>query len=225
MYEAIIFDWDGTLADTEQAILVSFHGALQKIVNLDVADEFIERRIGVGAALTFKEILDAEGLSYNEDTIKRLVQMKIKITLENTDKVQLFPGAADLLMSLEAKTEMGLASMNNREIIERLTRILKVNTYFDTIVTVDDVTRSKPDPEIFLATAKKLGSKPENCVVLEDSIFGVMAAKAGNMRCIAVTQGAYSSSELAKANPDLIVGSLLEKDTILNFISNQKRTS
>jgi beta-phosphoglucomutase-like phosphatase (HAD superfamily) len=62
MFESVIFDWDGTLADTREVILASFHEALREVVKLDVADEFIERRIGVGAVWTFKEILKARTL-------------------------------------------------------------------------------------------------------------------------------------------------------------------
>jgi beta-phosphoglucomutase-like phosphatase (HAD superfamily) len=60
MYKAVIFDWDGTLADTKAPILKSFHQALHEVLGLDVSDEFIERRIGVGAAWTFREILQAK---------------------------------------------------------------------------------------------------------------------------------------------------------------------
>ncbi|MCW4010674.1 MAG: HAD family phosphatase [Candidatus Bathyarchaeota archaeon] len=222
MFEAVIFDWDGTLADTKQAILASFHGALRAVADLDVSDEFVERRIGVGAAWTFREILDAKGLRCSEDLIKRLVAAKIRVALENTDKVHLFPGAVDLLENLHGKAKMGLASMNNRKIIEYLLAVLGVDRFFSEVVTVDEVAKSKPAPEIFLKTAQKLGSKPQDCVVLEDSIFGVQAAKAANMSCIAVTQGAYSADELATAHPDLVVGSLWENGAVLKFILKGK---
>ena len=120
---------------------------------------------------------------------------------------------------------MGLASMNNRQIIDRLLKVLYIDDFFSVVLTVDEVNKSKPDPEIFLKTAQKLGSNARDCVVLEDSIFGVMAAKAGNMSCIAVAQGAYTSEELAKANPDLIAASLQEKDAILKFIETANKTN
>jgi beta-phosphoglucomutase len=218
MFESVIFDWDGTLADTKAAILASFHGALHEVLGIDVPDEFIGRRIGVGAAWTFKEILASKGLSADEATIKRLVEVKVRVAIENTDKAKLFPGATPLLQSLHGKVKVGLASMNNRAVIDRLLATLGVAEYFSVVVTVDEVKRSKPDPEIFLKAAEKLGSKPERCVVVEDSIFGVQAAKAGGMRCVAVTQGFYGAEELRRAKPDLVVASLLEKDEVLRFI-------
>ena len=225
MFEAVIFDWDGTLADTKEPILDSFHVALREILNIDVTDEFIERRIGVGAAWTFKEILESKGLSVGDDVIKRLVAVKVRVAIEEADKVKLFPGAKDLLEALRGKVKMGLASMNNRQVIDRLLNVLEVNQFFSVIITVDEVTKTKPDPEIFLKTAKKLGSKPQNCVVIEDSIFGVKAAKAANMNCVAVAQGAYSPKELSIASPDLIVNSLKEKEAILKFILSKKNKS
>ena len=151
--------------------------------------------------------------------------MKVRVAVEEADKVKLFPGAKDLLSSLRGKVKMGLASMNNRQVIDRLLNMLEVNQFFSVIITVDEVTKTKPDPEIFLKTAKKLGSKPQNCVVIEDSIFGVKAAKAANMNCVAVAQGAYSPKELSIASPDLIVNSLKEKEAILKFILSKKNKS
>ena len=82
---------------------------------------------------------------------------------------------------------------------------------------MEAVSHSKPDPEIFLKTAEQLKAKPQACVVLEDSLFGVKAAKSANMGCIAVTTGVYSEQELEKEEPDLIVKTLKDPQ-ILNFI-------
>ena len=220
MFDAVIFDWDGTLADSWEAILASFHSALREVLGIDVEDEFIKRRIGVGAAWTFREILRARGLPADDQVIRSLVSVKVRVAIQEAGKVKLFPGALELLESLNGKVKMGLASMNNRAVIDTLLDSLGVSQFFTAVVTVDEVTVSKPDPQIFLKTAQKLATIPEKCVVLEDSIFGVKAAKAGNLACIAVIQGAYSREELADAKPDIIVNSLREKDGILRYISH-----
>ncbi len=223
MFEAVIFDWDGTLADTKEAVLASFHGALREVVGVDVSDKFVERRIGVGAAWTFKEILESKGIPATQEVIKQLVEVKIRVATENTDRVKLFPGARELLAELNGKAKLGLASMNNRAVIDHLLDHFELKKTFGKVVTVDEVKKTKPNPEIFLIAAKELGAKPEDCAVVEDSIFGVQAAKAGGMACIAVTQGAYAANELRSANPDLVVDSLLQKEDILRFILRRNR--
>ena len=141
MFKSVIFDWDGTLADTRDAILASFHQALQEVLKLDVSDEFIERRIGVGAAWTFKEILETKGMQVEEELIKRLVAVKVRVALEKSTEVALFPGARELLDSLNGCVKMGLASMNNRMVIEKLLEDLKVDRFFSVVIRVDEVSK------------------------------------------------------------------------------------
>ncbi len=217
MFEAVIFDWDGTLADTKQVVVASFQKALSE-QHCTISNEFIERRIGIGAAETFREMLRTSGVSFDEELIRLLVDRKIQAEIDLSGNVKLFTGAAELLAHLQGKVKLALASMNNRPVIEHLTKALNVRRLFDVVLTVDKVHHSKPDPEIFLKSALKLKSLPEKCVVVEDSIFGVEAAKAAKMGCVAVLTGVYSREELKKANPDLIVNSLNERTEILNFV-------
>jgi HAD superfamily hydrolase (TIGR01509 family) len=217
MFEAAIFDWDGTLADTRSVIIASFQKALSE-VGCNVDDEFIERRIGIGASETFREILRATKMRVDEALVTRLVERKVQTEIAMSSEVKLFEGAKTLLESLRGKVKLALASMSNREFVDHMLNVMKIQKFFDVVLTVNEVHKSKPDPEIFLKCALKLKSKPEKCVVVEDSIFGVEAAKAAKMGCIAVLTGVYSKEELEKANPDLIVNSLRERDEILNFI-------
>ena len=207
MFEAAIFDWDGTLASTRKAIVVSFQKALKEI-NLEVPTEYIERRIGIGASDTFREILAAANRRVDEKVVKQLVEKKSKVQIELANTVVLFEGARALLEELQGKVRVGLATMNNRSVIMQLLQNNNILDCFNTILTVEAVSHSKPDPEIFLRTAKTLNAKPQRCVVFEDSIFGVKAAKSADMGCIAVTTGVYSHQELAAEKPDLIVGTL-----------------
>jgi beta-phosphoglucomutase len=216
MFKAVIFDWDGTLADTRKAIVISFQKALKEI-NLEVPVEYIERRIGVGASETFPEILQAANRRVDEKIVKQLVERKSKVQIELSGEVELFGGARELLEALRGKVKVGLATMNNRSVIMHLLQINKLTECFDTILTVEAVSHSKPDPEIFLRTAAQLKAVPDRCVVLEDSLFGVKAAKAANMCCIAVTTGVYAEQELKVEKPDLTVKSLKDHQ-ILSFI-------
>ena len=216
MFEAVIFDWDGTLADTRKAIVISFQKALKEI-NLEVPTEYIERRIGIGASETFREILQAANRRVDEKIVKQLVERKSRVQLELASEIELFEGARELLEGLRGKVKVGLASMNNRSVIMHLLQIKGVAECFDTVLTVEAVSHSKPDPEIFLKTATQLNVIPERSVVLEDSLFGVKAAKSAQMACIAVTTGVYSKRELEVEKPDLIVKTLKDPQ-ILNFI-------
>lgn len=215
--DAAIFDWDGTLANTTCAVVTSFQRTL-KSIGVTVSDEFIERRIGIGAIDTFKEALAATKTPFTEDLMKRLVREKIALQIDLADTVTVAEGSVGILGILFNKVQIGLASMNNREVIDNLLRTKNMQKYFQTVVTADEVLHPKPDPEIFLLCAAKLGCRPKNCVVVEDSVFGVQAAKNAGMRCIAVPSGVYTKKELEEAKPDLIVDSLKEKERILKFI-------
>ena len=217
MFEAVIFDWDGTLADTRQVVVASFQKALSED-HCKISDKIIERLIGIGSAETFKEILRSSKIAFDEKLIKSLVEKKVKNEIGMSDEVKLFEGSQELLEALRGKVKLGLASMNDLAVISNLLRMTNTQRFFDAVVTGSDIVNPKPEPEVFLRCALKMRSSPEKCVVVEDSIFGVEAAKKAKMDCIAVLTGAYSRKELKKANPDLIVNSLKSKSEVLNFI-------
>ncbi len=135
-------------------------------------------------------------------------------------KVSLLGGAEELLNSLHGRVKVALATMSNREIIDKLLPEKSLKGYFDVVITADDVHQPKPNPEIFLKAAAGLKVRPEGCVVVEDSIFGVKAAKDAGMRCVAVATGAYSKEELKEEGADLMVVSLNERKKILDFLLN-----
>jgi HAD superfamily hydrolase (TIGR01509 family) len=217
MFEAVVFDWDGTLADTLPVVTLIFQKVLRGI-GCDVSDEFLAKRIGIGARNMLKEVLQHTGISFDDVMIDALLEKKTKIQAELLGRIELFDGAIELLDSLRFKLKMALATMSNRTVIDKLLRMKRLEGYFDFVITADDVSKPKPDPEVFLECTLKLGCQPETCVVIEDSVFGVVAAKSAGMRCIAVPSGAYSKAELGKEKPDLIVESLKEYQRILDFI-------
>jgi HAD superfamily hydrolase (TIGR01509 family) len=217
MVKAVIFDWDGTLADTRNAVVQAFQKVLKE-AECTVSDEFIERRMGIGTKKTILEAFRECQMRIDVSTLEKLAEEKIRIHAGLADIINLFDGATELVEELQGKTKIALATMSNRKVVDTLLPAKKIRGYFDVVVTADDVSNPKPDPEVFLVAAAKLGVKKEDCVVVEDSVFGVRAAKTAGMRCIAVPSGVYSREELEKENPDMIIGSLVEKGKILNFV-------
>ena len=100
---------------------------------------------------------------------------------------------------------MALASSAPMENIQLLTQGLGINNCFQSIICDNDVTEGKPSPQAFLLAAQKLGVEPENCIVIEDAVAGVTAAKRAGMRCLAVTN-THPSSSLREA--DMVIDTL-----------------
>jgi len=217
MVKAVIFDWDGTLADTKRAVVQSFQKVLRKTGCL-VSDEFIERRMGIGTKKTLEQALEECNVRFDDEMLENLAIEKIRIQANLTEIVSLFDGAIELLEELQGRIKIALATMSSRKVVGKLLSEKRIGGYFDVVVSADEIVKPKPDPEVFFISATKLGLKPEDCVVVEDSVFGVRAAKAAKMMCIVVSSGAYSREELEEENPDLMIDSLVEKARVLGFV-------
>lgn len=217
MFKAVIFDWDGTLADTRRTVTESFRRVLSE-AGYTISDEFIDRRIGVGTRKIMEDALRECGIDFDEEELERLVERKIEFQTELTGAVDLFEGAVELLDALYGRVKIALATMGPRKVVDRLLSEKSIRRYFDVVVTADEVPKPKPNPEIFLKAARRIKVRPEECLVVEDSIFGVKAAKAAGMGCVAVPSGAYTAEELRKEEPDLLINSLKEKERIMELI-------
>ena len=221
MVKAVIFDWDGTIADTKKAVIQSFQKVLTK-ADCSVTDEFILRLMGVGTKKTIIKAFKECNQRLDVSTLEKLANEKIRIQSELTYSVRLIDGAIELLELLQGKTKIALATMSSRRVVDKILSEKRIKKYFDVVVTSDEVNKPKPNPEIFLLSATKLGVDQKECVVIEDSIFGVRAAKAAKMKCVAVPSGVYNKEELEQEHPDFVVKSLVEKDTILDFILREE---
>lgn len=217
MLEAVIFDWDGTLADTKKAVLQSFQKVLQQ-AGCRISNDFIIRRMGIGTKKTIIQAFRECNMKLDVLTLEKLTVEKINAQAKLTDVVYLFEGTMELLKRLEGNVKIALSTMSGRKVIDRLLSEKKIKGFFDVIVSADDVECPKPNPEVFLLSAKELKVAPEDCVVIEDSVFGVRAAKAARMKCIAVPTGGYSGEELLEEKPDLMINSLVEREKILHFV-------
>ncbi len=158
----------------------------------------------------------------NEEIIRKLIepnmsQQELDIIADEKerifrryikDTIKALPGVVKLLESLaEAEFQLALVSSTPIENIQLITETLGIKTYFSLLISGKDVTEGKPSPQGFLLAAKKLGVQPKNCVVIEDAVAGVRAAKSGGMYCIAVTN-TCPRKDLAEA--DIVVDSLEE---------------
>ncbi|MFH0906060.1 MAG: HAD family phosphatase [archaeon] len=216
MIKAIIFDLDGTLVLTE-----NFNKNIFKIVCLKYGHKLEDKEYD----LFFAGTKTLEGCynflkSVNADTslaqdmvldfraIKRdVLKNKLKENIDLRSNTQM------LLSKLKVNYKIALATSTIREFMNYICSGFEIINYFDEIVTGDDVIKSKPDPEIFLATAKKLNIDPKDCVVIEDAENGIIAAKSANMKCIAIEDKSFGERNLSSA--DYIIKDLIELNTTL----------
>ena len=217
MFKAIIFDFDGTLAETKESIIKAVQKALSNI-GCVVDDYFIERRIGIGGRLVIKAALEDKKIPYTDSLIEKLVARARTARLTFLNTIKVFDGTPELLDALRGRIRIALATMSGRKAIDILLRENGLAKYFEVVISADEVLEPKPAPEIFLKCAEKMDLDPKDCVVVEDSIFGVEAAKAAGMKCIAVTSGAYTAEELRREGSDLVVTSINDKEKILKFL-------
>jgi len=200
---AIIWDLDGVIADTAPYHLKAWQQTFRKrdveLTEEDFRHSFGLRNEAIIPGILRKEITGEEIeriSSEKEEAFRRLIGQNISP----------LPGAIELMKSLaEAGFQMALASSTPIENIELVTERLGVKRYFQCIICAGDVSKGKPDPQVFLLAARGLGAEPENCIVIEDAVAGVTAAKRAGMRCLAVTT-THPRGDLKEA--DLIVDTL-----------------
>ena len=203
--KAVIWDMDGTIADTAQ-----YHHQGWQIVfrkrGTNYTEKDFRRNTGKRSDTIVREVF---GEKTPQNEITEIIQEKDETFRQLMGQnIKLFPGVLKLITSLkEHGFKIAIASSAPMENIQLIIRSLKIDTYFDAIISGWEVTRGKPHPQTFLLAAEKLGVAAEDCIVIEDAISGVAAGKRAGMRCIAVTN-TTPREELREA--DLIIDTLEE---------------
>lgn len=183
--EAIIFDMDGVLVDSEPHH-VEIEKKLFAKLNLEISDEEHNTYMGKATDRMWKEIIRNKNLNYKSEDLVALTVEASKILFATQKDLLTMPGLVDVLENYSEKgVPMAVASSSGQEIIDIILEITGLRKYFLHTVSSELVGGSKPEPDIFLHTAKLLSVKPEQCLVIEDSTNGIRAAKAANMYCIA----------------------------------------
>jgi len=206
MIQAILFDLDGLMFDSEPHSLASWEAVLEERgVKLDQLT--IESILGLRIDATARTLIDKYHLSA---TAQELADAKTGYQIAHLDgNVKPMPGLIELLDELDRRgLPKAIASSGIRRYVEAVLRVNGLLDRFSVIISGDQVARGKPAPDVFLAAAQVLNVKPQFCLVLEDAPAGVQAAKAAGMMCIGVPDHSVAQLDLSQA--DRVVASLHE---------------
>ena len=182
---AVIFDLDGVIADSEPLHRLAF-GRLFEELHLDPAPlEDWQRFVGTSDRQVLVALLAGRDVGHSVD---ELLERKGALFLESLRaKEPLFPEIPALVEALARRYALAVASGSLRTAIAGVLALQELRRFFRHVVSVQDVARGKPAPDLFLQAAALLGAPPAACVVIEDSVAGVTAALAAGMRVIAIT--------------------------------------
>jgi beta-phosphoglucomutase len=185
--KACIFDLDGVIVDTA----VYHYKAWKRLANelgFDFTEEDNEKLKGVSRVRSLQLILEWGHVTKTEAEQEVLATKKNEWYVEmisHMTPAEILPGAKEFLETCRAaglKTALGSASKNSMTILEKI----NLTHLFDAIIDGNKVSKAKPDPEVFLKGAEAVGVKPEECVVFEDAIAGIEAAKNGGMKAVGI---------------------------------------
>jgi HAD superfamily hydrolase (TIGR01509 family) len=209
MIEAVIFDMDGVLIDSEP-ISAEINMKLFNEWGLNVTQEEYDSYIGTNSYFMWDSIKSRHNLlDASEDLIKK--QRLNYFNYLKTMVIEPIEGIRELIEDLNKnRMKLAVASSSPLNIIEHVVKTFGFDKYFDAIVTGDNVEKSKPEPDIFLYAAKVLGVDPKSCIVIEVSHNGVTAARSAGMKCIGFKNPNSGNQDLSIA--DKIITSYKEID-------------
>lgn len=197
--KAVIFDMDGVIIDSEPV----YNGIHEKMLRdfgvkeiLDVPEDYT----GMTNSAVFKIVREKYNL---KQTVEEISAYQLKVILEEFSRLEDEPidGIRDLLALLkEQQIKTAIASSSARKLIETVVKKFNLMTFFDVIVSGEEVPAGKPAPDVFLEAAKQLKVSPGDCLVIEDSKNGTIAAKAAGMSCIGFKNPNSGNQDLSRAD-------------------------
>ncbi|GBC63841.1 HAD family phosphatase [Desulfonema ishimotonii] len=213
--EAIIFDMDGVIVDTEYLHIKAADRACRAYditVPRSVWYQFVGKPDKAAFAHVVKTLTD--GTVVTSETLAALKDRHYSALL--TDHIRPVPGALDFIRSARPRFRMGLATSGIRQDQARVFELLGLNGLFDAVITVEDVVNGKPHPEPYLRAAERLGVLPAKSLVIEDAVNGIYAAKAAGCKAVGITTS-FPPDVLRKAGADAVVDGFEALFTALGF--------
>ncbi|MEE8354444.1 MAG: HAD family hydrolase [Candidatus Bathyarchaeia archaeon] len=199
----IIYDLDGVLVDTSDAICLSFNAALQDAGQPPCTDEEIRSMIGVPLDEMYRRVLPQERWGLIEGCFERYREVFMDISVEHT---RMLEGVEETLSHFEEEgLQQCLATNKSTPEAEKILAHLGIDGYFDLIVGYDDVPNPKPSPDMILLALDAMGMEPGEAVLVEDSPTGLAAGKAAGVFTVGVATGFYSAKTLAGFAPDYLI--------------------
>lgn len=195
---ALIFDLDGTLVDTVYAHVFAWQRALAES-GLAVDGWRIHRRIGMSGGLFTRAVARELGREITSEEAEALQRRHGELFQQFLPDRRALPGATELLRALrQAGVPYGIATSGKRPEIDRSLEVLGVGP--ETIVVErGDVLRAKPAPDLFLNCQQRLGVSVDECYVVGDAVWDLLAARRARMLCIGLLSGGYGEDELTRA--------------------------
>lgn len=206
--EAIVFDFDGVLANSEPLHLAAYQRVLAPLGVTLTREEYYADLLGYDDVGVFVAVGTTRGIGMDEARIAALIEEKGRVfdeVIANTDV--LYPGAATCVERLAQDFPLGIASGALKEEIVAILRRAALERHFRFVVSAEDTRHSKPAPDPYLRAAALHDVPAARCLALEDSRWGIASAKAAGLRCVGVTH-TYPASELQGA--DDVIESLHE---------------
>ncbi len=200
--KAIIFDLDGVIVDTMDLHQEAAASMISK-AGLKISKEEMKKYDSMKSSEAFKSIFSKK----SDSEIEKMINKKYNWLFEKTRGIKTYPGFFEFFFKLKGKYPLAVCSSSRKSFVEYILKEIGESESFNVIVGAEDVKEGKPSPEGYLKTAQLLGVKSNECLVIEDSIFGITSAKDAGAKVIAITN-TYGKNFLLDA--DLIVDSFAE---------------
>lgn len=210
--KAVIFDFDGTLVDLFDEHLGAFREVIRRRFNMEFSRGDLDAGYGMVGRDILRLFFRKHGMDVSDDVLESIARERRSLALENIGSgMRLLPGAGRLLKELKkAGFKIAVATSCSKQVCEHVFDMPPFRGLLDAVTTGSEVKNGKPHPEIFLKTAVKMSVRPGECLVFEDSAYGVKAGRNAGMRVVAVTTGHDLREKLLGEKPDRVIGSLLE---------------